>query len=172
MKRETIMKAGSYLILFSVLVLSGCVTRTYSVTKDRVDQDLTIGNRGYLQGQSQEEPKARKMTRQTQVLEIELGFPARGKKASARPVESTSAPVYTEPEAQEPVVASSQFEEYTVQKGDTLQKISQKFYGTTKRWYKLYEANKDTLKAPDKIIPGRVIRIPVEGLKEPAENLK
>src|SRR5512139_2133187 len=29
---------------------------------------------------------------------------------------------------------------YTVKKGDTLQEISQKFYGTTKKWRKIYEA--------------------------------
>jgi nucleoid-associated protein YgaU len=66
-------------------------------------------------------------------------------------------------------------EKYKVQKGDTLQKISQKFYGTTKKWQKIYEANKDTLKGPDKLYPGRTINIPVDSagkLKEPSENLK
>ena len=42
---------------------------------------------------------------------------------------------------------------YIVQKGDTLQKISKKFFGTTKKWPKLYDANKDVLKGP-RIIAG------------------
>jgi nucleoid-associated protein YgaU len=63
-------------------------------------------------------------------------------------------------------------QKYTVQKGDTLQKISKKFYGTTKKWTKIYEANKDIIKGPNKIYPGQAINIPVEPLKEPKENLK
>lgn len=82
----------------------------------------------------------------------------------------------TTPEIAEPTPApgvSKAFrEKYTIQKGDTLQKISQKFYGTTKKWNKIFEANKDKLKAPNKIYPGQVIDIPVESLKEPVENLK
>lgn len=49
---------------------------------------------------------------------------------------------------------------YTVQKNDTLQKISMKFYGTSKKWYSLYKENSNVLKAPDKLRPGQVIRIP------------
>ncbi|MDD5574911.1 MAG: LysM peptidoglycan-binding domain-containing protein, partial [Candidatus Omnitrophica bacterium] len=57
--------------------------------------------------------------------------------------------------AKEPVV-------YTVMPNDTLQKISQKFYGTSKRWKVIYDANKDVLKSPDKIYAGQVINIPQE----------
>ncbi len=49
---------------------------------------------------------------------------------------------------------------YVVQKGDTLQKISDKIYGTTKQWKTIYEANKDTLKSPDLIKPGQELVIP------------
>lgn len=50
---------------------------------------------------------------------------------------------------------------YTVRKGDTLQKISQRFYGTTRQWRKIYEANRGTLKhGPEKIMPGMKLRIP------------
>ena len=49
---------------------------------------------------------------------------------------------------------------YTVEKGDTLQKISKKFYGTTRHWKKIYEANKELLKSPDKIRPGQILNIP------------
>ena len=51
---------------------------------------------------------------------------------------------------------------YKVQKGDTLQKISSQpeIYGTSKKWMKIYEANKDKLKSPDKIRPGQELKIP------------
>lgn len=51
---------------------------------------------------------------------------------------------------------------YTVEKGDTLQKISSKMYGTTKRWKKIYEANKSVLKSPDTIKPGQKLVIPID----------
>ncbi|KPK39610.1 MAG: hypothetical protein AMJ78_08260 [Omnitrophica WOR_2 bacterium SM23_29] len=55
---------------------------------------------------------------------------------------------------------------YKVQKGDTLQKISTKFYGTTKKWRKIFLANQDKLKSPDKVYPGQMLRIPQEGIAE------
>jgi nucleoid-associated protein YgaU len=50
--------------------------------------------------------------------------------------------------------------EYVVQKGDTLQKISMKFYDTHNKWNRIYEANKDILPNPNRIKPGVTIRIP------------
>lgn len=52
---------------------------------------------------------------------------------------------------------------YQVRKGDTLQKISRQFYGTTKKWPLLYEANRDKLTGPDKIKPGQILVIPEVG---------
>ncbi|HET6900378.1 MAG TPA: LysM peptidoglycan-binding domain-containing protein [Vicinamibacteria bacterium] len=49
---------------------------------------------------------------------------------------------------------------YTVQKGDTLSKISKQFYGDANTYKKIFDANKDQLKDPDKIQPGQVLRIP------------
>lgn len=49
---------------------------------------------------------------------------------------------------------------YEVQKGDTLQKISRKFFGTTKKWPLLYKANRDKLKSPDQVYPGQVLVVP------------
>ncbi|MBI4981697.1 MAG: LysM peptidoglycan-binding domain-containing protein [Candidatus Omnitrophica bacterium] len=76
-------------------------------------------------------------------------------------------------------VVSGGFEKYTVQKNDTLQKISKKFYGTTRKWTKIYDANKEFLKSPDRVRPGQVLNIPVtadfkspEAMVEPRENLK
>jgi nucleoid-associated protein YgaU len=42
-------------------------------------------------------------------------------------------------------------QEYVIQDGDTLQKISMKFYGTHGKWMNIYDANKDVLKDPNRI---------------------
>lgn len=49
---------------------------------------------------------------------------------------------------------------YTVQKGDSLSKISQKFYGSTKYWKRIVEANKDKLGHSQTLRPGMVLTIP------------
>jgi len=49
---------------------------------------------------------------------------------------------------------------YVVEKGDTLQKISKKMYGTTKKWKRIYDANKGILKSPDMIKAGQELVIP------------
>ncbi|MDD5060598.1 MAG: LysM peptidoglycan-binding domain-containing protein [Candidatus Omnitrophica bacterium] len=176
------LKLAGLLVLTSTLALSGCVARTYELTRDRVDQDLTSssGNRGYLMGNAPE-AKERPTTRTTQVFEIELG---RSKRTTA-PCPSTTpamtSPAYTEEASmlQEEVApietVSGTGQKYTVQKNDTLQKISMKYFGTTKNWYKIYQANKDVLSGPDKLYPGQTITIPnLSGvkMKEPEENLK
>jgi nucleoid-associated protein YgaU len=47
-----------------------------------------------------------------------------------------------------------------VKKGDTLSKISKQFYGDANAYQKIFDANRDQLKDPDKIQPGQVLRIP------------
>jgi nucleoid-associated protein YgaU len=49
---------------------------------------------------------------------------------------------------------------YTVQKGDTLSKISKQYYGDPNQYNRIFEANRDQLKDPDKIFPGQVLKIP------------
>ena len=49
---------------------------------------------------------------------------------------------------------------YTVQKGDTLSKISKQFYSDANKYMQIFEANKPMLTHPDKIYPGQVLRIP------------
>jgi nucleoid-associated protein YgaU len=174
------------LVIFSVLTLSGCVVRTYSVTKDRIDQNLSAGNRGYLQGQAPSvNDTERRGSRTTHVVEIELGSSVKSAKASKPKTQEETGLAQREQGISTGYVMSSEtpqtlespaFEQYTVEKNDTLQKISKKFYGTTKRWTKIYEANKDILKGPDRVYPGQVLNIPVaqgrEPLKETPENLK
>ena len=168
------------------IFLSGCVrTRAYSVVRDRVDQDLTQGNAGYLSGAKPAgQEVGRKTTRTVYVVETELTTSA-AKKQGAKAVNAPSGPVqYQESEAGnqgylqteatgasdeisgDEATAESQkettFTDYTVQKGDTLEKIAAKaeIYGSGKKWYRIYKANQDKLKSPNRIYPGQVIRIP------------
>ena len=179
--------------LIVIFLLSGCTVRHYVVTKDRVDQDLAEGNRGFIAGATPEtlEAPSRVATRDTYVTEIELRDSAKKKTATITP---SAAQSVTEPENSRQEIALEEnltektiqasatvgaaaaqpqsFEKYTVASGDTLEKISKKFYGTVKKWAAILKANKDTLKAPDKIYPGQILNIPIEQLKETEENLK
>ncbi len=111
------------------------------------DKDMG-GNRGYIYGG----PQA-------------LGAP---EQATAEPAivlpEETSAVEMTEkPRQVTPVVAAvsePSYTTYTVQKGDTLQKISEKVYGSMKQWKKIFDFNSDALKNPNKIYPGQKLKIP------------
>ena len=58
--------------------------------------------------------------------------------------------------------ADQKFVDYTVDKNDTLQKISMKFYNSYSKWPRIYEANKDVLKSPDILKPGVNLKIPVD----------
>jgi nucleoid-associated protein YgaU len=51
-------------------------------------------------------------------------------------------------------------EVYTVVKGDNLSKIAKHFYGDANQWKRIFEANRDVLKDPDKIFPGQKLQIP------------
>jgi hypothetical protein len=44
--------------------------------------------------------------------------------------------------------------------GDTLSKIAKKFYGDATKYMKIFDANKDQLKDPDKIQVGQKLKIP------------
>lgn len=169
--------------------LSGCTVRTYSLTKDRIDQDLS-GNRGFIFGSAPKEAGERKATRTTRVVEVELNAPIKFEKKTTKPMITpqqgggadktvwgnkgyiTGGPGQVEEEAAQSPAISGDFKEYTVQERDTLQKISKKFYGSSKKWYKIYDANRHILKSPDRIYPGQEILIPQEPLKETEENLK
>ena len=49
---------------------------------------------------------------------------------------------------------------YTVQPGDTLSKISERFYGSAQQYMRIFEANRDKLSDPNKIQPGQRLNIP------------
>ncbi len=49
---------------------------------------------------------------------------------------------------------------YIVQKGDTLSGIAKKQYGDANQWRRIYEANRDKVKTPRKLMPGTRLTIP------------
>ena len=163
------------------LIISGCAVKTYTVSKDRIDQDLSSGNRGLIKGSAQySQDESRKTTREIRVFELEFGPKSRRVKSgvgldpASQPEEVMQEGMLQPQEfaaAQEAIAVPEQaavsvvMKEYQVLKGDTLQKISKKFYGTTKKWQELFQANKDVLKSPDSIYPGQTIMIPVEEIK-------
>ncbi len=49
---------------------------------------------------------------------------------------------------------------YVVVSGDSLSKIAQREYGDANAWDRIYQANRDLLKDPDKIFPGQKLKIP------------
>jgi len=51
-------------------------------------------------------------------------------------------------------------DQYTVQSGDTLSRISQKVYGTSGRWMDIFQANRDQLPSPNALKPGQELVIP------------
>jgi len=163
-------------------------TRRYVEIRDRVDQNMEGGNAGFLSGTPQPEDRSEfKKTRKIYVLEVSQGDPVDDTVIAESVPEETYGFV-EEPasyqtdnlievsrdavfspmrddspdieEAEMPTTPSTV--EYTVQKDDTLQKISKKFYDSFSKWPKIYEANKSVIDNPDRIKPGIVIQIPME----------
>ena len=53
-------------------------------------------------------------------------------------------------------------QEYTVKLGDSLSKLAERFYNSTSKWEKIYEANRDTVKNPHYIYVGQKLMIPAD----------
>jgi len=84
--------------------------------------------------------------------------------------ESTQAPA---PVTEEPEAVATKIIKYKVKKGQTLADVSMDVYGTTRKWKKIYNANKDKIKDPNKIYAGQVLNISVEEKSEiPQKHLK
>lgn len=49
---------------------------------------------------------------------------------------------------------------YVVVSGDSLSRIAKREYGDANLWKRIFDANTDLLKDPDKIFPGQKLKIP------------
>ena len=56
--------------------------------------------------------------------------------------------------------AAEAYETYEVKPGDSLSKIAKRVYGNAADWKRIFEANTDVVKDPDKIFPGQKLKIP------------
>jgi nucleoid-associated protein YgaU len=83
-----------------------------------------------------------------------FGNVSSGASSTAREAPKPTAPV---PEPAAPAPAGTVYE---IQKGDTLSAIAQRHYGNANAWHKIYEANRNVIKDPDKIYPGQKITLP------------
>ncbi len=92
-------------------------------------------------------------------LEKRLVRPGTPPSAGSEVVAETPAPRAETPEPDEagrvPVPAT-----HTVQPGDTLVKISKKYYGTQNRWKEIYNYNRDVLRTPSSLKVGAVLKLP------------
>jgi LysM repeat protein len=66
---------------------------------------------------------------------------------------------FPEPPPEEP---EEKAEIYEIVSGDTLGGIAKKYYGKASQYMRIFEANTDILKDPNKIYPGQKIRIPLD----------
>jgi nucleoid-associated protein YgaU len=64
------------------------------------------------------------------------------------------------PAANQSGLATGSARTYVVAEGDTLSRISERFYGSPNQWRKIWEANQDVLPNPDRLRPKLTLRIP------------
>jgi LysM repeat protein len=74
----------------------------------------------------------------------------------------TRAKPTTRPAAPSTETPSTDMQTYTVKPGDTLGKISNQFYGTTKGYMRIYNQNKSTLKDANALRVGQKLEIPAK----------
>lgn len=162
--------------------------RHYLQDKKRVDLGMH-GNAGYLMGAPDNLEKPAKDTRKIYVVEftkdnnslddIEFGGEGVVKKTvmidddnaqatEARIVDSrpkVNMPTFEDPKnawgmEDDEMNEAVEFIEYKVEKNDTLQKISKKFYDSYSKWPKIYDVNREVIKDPNFVKPGIIIKIP------------
>jgi nucleoid-associated protein YgaU len=74
---------------------------------------------------------------------------------------SSQEPLAASPDsAPVPGDAAEPLEEYTVQHGDSLSKIAERFLGNPTRYQEIYEVNRDRMATPDRLRVGESLRIP------------
>lgn len=66
------------------------------------------------------------------------------------------------PKEAAPAAAEEKVEFYTIEKGDTLGAVAQRYYGSAGKYMRIFEANRGIIDDPDRIYPGQKIRIPLD----------
>ena len=130
------------------------------INKQEAKVSATKGNKGYLVGKNVAGGKVRpvKKKKGTKTLRPRENY-MKSQIVYQKPLGSGSI-VKKEKTGKKTTKEQKGAMVYVVKKGDTLQKISGELYGTTKKWKKIFDANKDTLEDPNKIRVGQKLIIP------------
>jgi len=173
-------KILSWLVVLSaVTILSGCVqTRAYVTDKERVDQDIpgvpatgpaktrqvvvvevARKDQDLPEAKASKEPGAAETKDQSKVVTESKETVVVHQDNFTFP-KMTSETLTKEPATAAAVEGNALPAQYTVQKDDTLQKISKKFYASYSKWTRIYDANKDKIKDPNFLKPGLVLTVP------------
>ncbi len=86
------------------------------------------------------------------------GLTVKAAPAAAAPAEAESPAETTAPAAAADEEEPGEY--YTIQSGDTLSGIAKKYLGNAMAYTKIFEANREVIKDPNKIYPGQKIFIP------------
>ena len=158
--------------LAGLLLVSGCNARTKMATRvkevPRVDLSLEGGNRGYLVGTPSAGGGPSKTTRQMVETDVELPSFYTPKPGGGKAGLGGIAPPEMEQEEGGETEASAppigRYDTYVVQKNDSLWSIAAKpeIYGKATRWRRIFDANRDLLKSPDRLKAGMTLKIPRE----------
>ena len=154
----------------AMLAAGGCRTATRIKEVPRVDLEVdnSGGNRGYLYG-TPPPASAWKTTRQIIETDVEvpsLYIPKKGAGGpmsleGGAPTEAAAGEASTEaaPETAAPV---GPHDIYVVKKGESLWTISAKpeIYGKATHWRRIFDANRNILKSPDRVRAGMKLKIP------------
>ena len=149
---------------------SGCRAATRMTEVPRVDLKLEGGNRGYLVG-TPPEPVELNPTRQMVATDIEIPSFYKPKHTGAPVNLEGIAPPEIDMDEAGPAAGPQTYDTYVAQKGDSLWSIAAKpeIYGKATWWRRIYEANRDQLKSPDRLRAGMTLKIP-RGEAEPTSN--
>jgi hypothetical protein len=143
--------------------MSGCRTATRVTTVPRVDLEMEgTGNRGYLVGTP---PPVKELKTTREMIETDVEIPSFYKPKRARSavgLEEIAPPEMEMDETGAAPTAPEQYDAYIVQKGDSLWSIAKKpeIYGKATYWRRIFDANREILKSPDRLKAGMTLKIP------------
>ncbi|MFT5169736.1 MAG: LysM repeat protein [Candidatus Omnitrophota bacterium] len=162
--------------------------RHYLQDKKRVDLNM-IGNAGYLAGRPDVVPGPIKDTRKIYVVEVTrnlndgieqewlgsdtevqtvvVGDRVYSQTTTTKVIDDSpdiNIPKFEDDDdwgfEEEELNEVTEYVDYVVEKDDTLQKISKKFYNSYSKWTAIYDANRDVITDANFVKPGITIKIP------------
>ena len=151
--------------LVGAISIVGCRTATRVAVVPRVDLSLEGGNRGYLMG-TPPPPSEQRTTREMVQTDVEVPSWYQPKRSdrSKRMLKEIAPPEVdmAEQAGTGTQLAQGTYDTYTVKSNESLWSIAAKkeIYGKATRWRRIYDANRDILKSPDKVHAGMVLKIP------------